>query len=307
MLSRQLLLQPRLKPNTNRAGWGDASGLGGGGECGRFGGVARGFGRLSPLRVGALSAAGVAAHAAGGCAGGGAHAAGGCAGGAHASPAAVTAAHHRCGDLGYLLAVHDDRAAVQLARRVEVEGELGVDLHVAAVDGKAAVRVERIGVALCHVDGDVAAVDLECGVVDVRLDGGVDAIVGRVDADDAVVDLDVAALDALFGLDGEGSAVDLHERVALDAIACGLQVERAAGDVNVALRLVFVVHGVDAVGFGVDGERAFSDGNRVVALDAVAGGRDLIGAARDLQPGQALAVHKGNRIDDIVTVQMLCV
>ena len=194
------------------------------------------------------------------------------------------------GDQG---AAADVEGAVDVERAVAVGGR-AVDGDLAAGDRGAAVGVEAVAAgphlerAAVDVQGErvvgrhrAAGLPVRRGAVVRR--GGVDAVVGGVELDVAVVDDDQRTLERLVGaghVDRAAADEDLH---ALDAVVLRGDGELAALDEHEAGAGVLGVVGPEGVTDGVDGDGAVGEDEVVLAEDAVVDGRHVDGAAGDDQ------------------------
>ena len=202
---------------------------------------------------------------------------------AHIAAHAAATAHHLIGNLGDLLAVDVDGAAVELRRAVVIEGGIAVDADGAAVDDDIAVGVNAVGVACAHGDVDGAAVDLDGGGIGVGFLGGVDAVVPAGEVEGAVIDADIGAFNAFRRADGKLAAVNLDDGCSVNAVVSDAHGEAAPADIDVAESVVVIVFRVESVGSRLDGEGTVGNADGVVGFDRLGRGGDLVGAACDLE------------------------
>ena len=190
-------------------------------------------------------------------------------------------AAHALRHLGDLLAINGHGAAVYRSGPVVVKGAVRGYVDGAAVNVDVTVGVDRVGVALAHGDGRVAAVELDHDIARRALLSGIDAIVGRADLDGPVVDLNVSPLDSFHGGDVKAAARDLRHGRTLDAVVARLDRMCSSGYVHRSDCVVILVLTVDAVLARLDCERSVGYCYGIVGLHGVLRAGDIVSSARD--------------------------
>ena len=103
---------------------------------------------------------------------------------------AAEAAHHLVGHLCHLLSVYINFSAIDGTVDVVVKGRLCIDRNSSAIDVEVTIAVDGIGVAGSHVDGDLAAVDLDGRRIIIYFLSSIDSIVCCIQINGAAVDGD---------------------------------------------------------------------------------------------------------------------
>ena len=185
-----------------------------------------------------------------------------------AAPAAEAAAHHLVGDRADLLSVHRDCSAGEACSPVIVKAGIAVDADRSSGDDDIAVGVDAVGVSRSHCDGNRTAGDFHSR----RVRGGfarrVDAVVRGRDRDVAAADKDIRALDPFICRDVQRAAGDFHLLIRMDAVVPAPDRELTGTDEDRAV-------GVDRVVKGVDLPDATVDRDRTARFDALEGFRGV--------------------------------
>ena len=166
---------------------------------------------------------------------------------------------------------------------VVIKGAVPGHIDRAAVDDDVPVGIDADRVAGTHDHDDIAAVDFHGGCVGAGFLRRVDAVVAGLDIEDAAVDLDVGAFDALGGLDGDRAAVDLHRGSSMDAVVARLDGQAAAADIDETQGVVVPAFGVQAVRPGGQVQDPVRNTDGVVGLKRFGTGFDGISSACDFQ------------------------
>ena len=165
------------------------------------------------------------------------------------------------------------------AHRTTGEGQIPVvinagteQLNDAARDDQVCVGIDCVRVLSAHSDGDMPAVDFRFRAPGVGFMCGIDAVTARVDIQLPAVDEDAAALKPLVGANCERAAVDLQERLTMDAVIACPDLKVTAADVYAPLLIVIFIFCMKPVSSRIQAEaavQAAAEAEAVAAVDTV--------------------------------------
>ena len=167
------------------------------------------------------------------------------------------------------------------AHRTAGEGQISVvinagseQLNDAARDDQVCVGIDRVRVISAHSDGNVPAVDLRFRAPGIRFMCGIDAVTARVDVQFPAVDEDTGALKPLVGADRERAAVDLQERLTMDAVIARPDLKVTAADVYAPLPIIVFIFCMKPVCSRIQTEAAVQDPDGILGSDCLGAGVD---------------------------------